>query len=168
MSNKLVKNNSEKRKVTEKQKRILFVSSLTILLLSFFAVWITVFRTSNEFREKMETMVLGVDYFREDVVITNKRVESEHSVSDNYFFYYKNGKVHEYDKRMQVPGTVYREYEIGDTITAYTTNHREYSYEKYGILPKEDFKNNELRKANGVLLGIGILVLIFLRVLDRK
>ena len=99
MSNKLVKNNSEKRKVTEKQKRILFVSSLTILLLSFFAVWITVFRTSNEFREKMETMVLGVDYFREDVVITNKRVESEHSVSDNYFFYYKNGKVRDFAQR---------------------------------------------------------------------
>ena len=86
----------------------------------------------------------------------------------NIFFYYHDGHVHDYHKRMQVPATIYREYEIGDEITAYTTNHEDYSYEKYGILPQNDFIDNEIKKVIGVLLGLGIFILLLFRTLDKR
>ena len=67
----------------------------------------------------MEEMVLGEDYYREDVVITDKKSEdatADNAISQNYFFYYHDGKTNEYNKRMQVPGSVYAEYKVGDTI----------------------------------------------------
>lgn len=41
----------------------------------------------------MEEMVLGEDYYMEDIVITGKRAEdaSADTISQNYFFYYNNG-----------------------------------------------------------------------------
>lgn len=51
-------------------------------------------------------MVLGEDYDREDVVITDKKSEdatADNAISQNYFFYYHDGKTNEYNKRMQVP-----------------------------------------------------------------
>ena len=59
----------------------------------------------HTFRQ-MEEMVLGEDYDREDVVITDKRSEdasADNAISQNYFFYYHGGKTNEYNKRMQVP-----------------------------------------------------------------
>lgn len=167
MSNKLVKVKKQERKVTEEKKRILFIISLIALSAAFIAVWGNVLLTSNAFNETMDSMVLGVDYFLEDVEITDKRVESDgiNSLNENYFFYYEDGRVYDYHKRMQVPGKIYSEYEVGDTITAYTTNHSTYSYEKHGILPTTDFRKNELMKCVGVLLGIGIVFLIFGRCL---
>lgn len=170
MSNKLVKSKIQKSKVSEKNKTIIFICSLIILCIAFIVVWVNVYMTSNVFKKTMDDMVLGVDYFQEEIVITNKRVESDSndSIHENYFFYYHDGHVHDYHKRMQVPATIYQEYEIGEKITAYTTNHEHYSYEKNGILPQNDFKNNELKKVIGVLLGLGIFVLLLFRTLDKR
>ena len=170
MSNKLVKHQKPKEILTEKQKKILFWSCFIILSIAFVAVWINIFLTSKAFNAQMEEMLLGEDYYMEDVVITNKRAEdaSADAISQNYFFYYNNGKVNDYHKRMQVPEFVYSEYDVGDSITAYTTDHVSYSYYKYGILPDTEYTNNELMKVAGVLLGIGIFLLTLLGVLNKK
>ena len=170
MSNKLVKQQKPKEILTGKQKKILFWSCFTILSIAFVAVWINIFLTSKAFNAQMEEMVLGEDYYMEDVVITNKRAEdaSADAISQNYFFYYNNGKVNDYHKRMIVPELVYSEYDVGDSITSYTTDHVSYSYYKYGILPDTEYTNNELMKVAGVLLGIGIFLLALFGVLNKK
>ena len=170
MSNKLVKQKISRNKLSEKNKTFLFACGFSILCIAFFAVWIDVYRTSDIFQKTMDEMVLGVDYFREEIIITNKRVESDanDSIHENHFFYYYDGNVHDYHKRMQVPATIFAEYEIGEKIVAYTTDHEKYSYEKYGILPQDEFKKNELKKCTGVLLGVGIFVLLLLRRLDKR
>ena len=141
-----------------------------ILSIAFITVWINILLTSKAFNTQMEEMVLGEDYYMEDIVITGKRTEdaSADTISQNYFFYYNNGKVNDYHKRMQVPGFVYSEYNVGDSIAAYTTDHVSYSYYKYGILPDTEYTNNELMKVAGVLLGIGIFLLALFGVLSKK
>ena len=133
MSNKLAKHQKQKERLTGKQKKVLFWSCFAALSIAFVMVWLNVFLTSNALDRQMEEMVLGEDYDREDVVITDKRSEdasADNAISQNYFFYYHGGKTNEYNKRMQVPESVYTEYEVGDTITAYTTDHIKYSYNK--------------------------------------
>ena len=171
MSNKLIKHQEQKEILTEKEKKILFRGCLIIFIIAFIAVWINVFLTSNAFNKQMGEMVLGEDYYMEDVVITDKRAEdasADNTISKNYFFYYHNGKAYDYHKRMQIPGSVYSEYDVGDSITAYTTDHISYSYCKDGILPDTEYTNNELMKAGGVLLGIGICSLSLLGLLSKK
>ena len=130
MSNKLAKHQKQKERLTGKQKKVLFWSCFAALSIAFVMVWLNVFLTSKALNRQMEEMVLGEDYDREDVVITDKRSEdasADNAISQNYFFYYHGGKTNEYNKRMQVPESVYTEYEVGDTITAYTTDHIKYS-----------------------------------------
>ena len=155
---------------TKNQKKILFWICFIILSIAFITVWINILLTSKAFNTQMEEMVLGEDYYMEDIVITGKRAEdaSADTISQNYFFYYNNGKVNDYHKRMQVPGFVYSEYNVGDSIAAYTTDHVSYSYYKYGILPDTEYTNNELMKVAGVLLGIGIFLLALFGVLSKK
>lgn len=69
---------------------------------------------------------------------------------------------------MQVPEFVYSEYDVGDSITAYTTYHVSYSYYKYGILPDTEYTSNELMKVAGVLLGIGVFLFVLLGLLSKK
>ena len=124
MSNKLVKHQEPKEILTGNQKKILFWICFIILSIAFITVWINILLTSKAFNTQMEEMVLGEDYYMEDIVITGKRAEaaSADTISRNYFFYYNNGKVNDYHKRMQVPGFVYSEYNVGDSIAAYTPN----------------------------------------------
>lgn len=171
MSNKLVKHQEQKEILAGKQKKILFWVCLIILIIVFVAVWINIFLTSNAFNKQMGEMVFGEDYYMEDVVITDKRAEdasTDNTISKNYFFYYHNGKVNDYRKRMQIPGSVYSEYNVGDLITAYTADHISYSYYKDGILPDTEYSNNELMKVAGVLLGIEICSLTLLGLLSKK
>ncbi len=170
MSNKLVKHQELKELLSGKQKEILFWICFIILSISFITVLINILLTSKAFNTQMEEMVLGEDYYMEDIVITGKRAEdaSADTISQNYFFYYNNGKVNDYHKRMQVPEFVYSEYDVGDSIAAYTTDHVSYSYYKYGILPDTEYTNNELMKVAGVLLGIGIFLLALFGVLSKK
>lgn len=169
MGHKLVKHQKRKEKLSG--KKILFWGCLSILIIAFAAVWIDVFLSSNAFHKQMGQMVQGEDYYIEDVVITDKRAEdvsADNAISKNYFFYYHNGKVNDYHKRMQIPESVYAEYNVGDSITAYTTDHISYSYYKDGILPDTEYTNNELLKVAGVLLGIGICSLALLGLLSKK
>lgn len=87
MSNKLVKHQETKEILTGKQKKILFWSCFIILSIVFVAVWVNIFLTSKAFNTQMEEMVLGQDYYMEDVVITDKRAEdaSEDTISQNFF-----------------------------------------------------------------------------------
>ena len=171
MSNKLAKHQKQKERLTGKQKKVLLWSCFVALSIAFLAVWLNVFLTSKALHRQMEEMVLGEDYDREDVVITDKKTEdasANNSISQNYFFYYHNGKANEYNKRMQVPESVYAEYKVGDTITAYTTDHIKYSYDKDGILPEQSYRKNELMKCVGILLGCAICFLILFGLLSRK
>ena len=171
MSNKLDKNKKQKEILNRRQKKIFFFGILIILMIAFLGVWGKIIVTSNAFKTQMESMVEGKDYFLEDIEITDKRSEAvttDDSISDNYFFYYQNGRRYDYDKRMQVLGKIYSEYHVGDTITAYTTDHVSYSYYKYGILPKNEYTNNEIMKCVGVLLGVGILSLLLVGIVSRN
>lgn len=89
MSNKLVKQPEQKERLNGKQKNFLFRVCLIILIIAFAAVWINIFLTYNAFNKQMDEMVLGVDYYMEDVVITDKRAEDasvDNAISKNYFF----------------------------------------------------------------------------------
>ena len=39
---------------------------------------------------------------------------------------------------------------------------------KYGILPKNEYTNNEIMKCVGVLLGVGILSLLLVGIVSRN
>ena len=166
MSNKLIKSKDLEAKILRK-KRIwkLCAVLLGAVIVLFLFIWTRVAITSAKFEKQMEQMVLGKDYFIEDVVIKKKDTYSspsgKYSVSTNYFFYYDT------DKKMQIPGKIYGEYEVGDSIPAYTTDHVYYDYEKDGILPREEFRDNELLKAAGVVCGCVICLLALYLFLDR-
>ena len=166
MSNKLIKAKDLEAKIVRK-KRIwkLCAVLLGAVIVLFLFIWTRVAITSAKFEKQMEQMVLGKDYFIEDVVIKKKDTYSSPSgrygASTNYFFYYDT------DKKMQVSGKIYGEYEVGDSIPAYTTDHVYYDYEKDGILPRNEFRNNELRKAAGALCGIAICMLALYLFLER-
>ena len=171
MSNKLAKHQKQKERLTGKQKKVLFWSCFAALSIAFVMVWLNVFLTSNALDRQMEEMVLGEDYDREDVVITDKRSEdasADNAISQNYFFYYHGGKTNEYNKRMQVPESVYTEYEVGDNINEYNIDNIKYYYNKVGILPDKKFRNNELMKVAGVVLGAAIGFLSLWGLLNRK
>lgn len=106
---------------------------LVIVSILFVFLWTRVAITSVKFEKQMEQMVLGKDYFIEDVEIKKKDTYSspsgKYSVSTNYFFYY--------------------------------------DYEKDGILPREEFRDNELRKAAGVVCGCIICLLALYLFWDR-
>lgn len=73
MSNKLVKHQEQKERLTGKQKKVLFWCCFAILCLLFMIVWIHIFMTSAAFHKKMEKMVEGQDYYIENIVITDKK-----------------------------------------------------------------------------------------------
>ena len=141
---------------------------LAVALVLFVFIWTKVAITSVKFQKQLEQMVLGKDYFIEDVVIRKKDTDiyssGKYSLTKNYFFYYGMDKT----KRMQVPESMYKEYQVGDSIPAYTTDHIYYDYEKDGILPREDFRDNELMKANGVICGCVICILALYLFLEKK
>ncbi len=75
MSNKLVEHKESKEILTGNQKKILFWICFIILSIAFITVWINILLTSKAFNTQMEEMVLGEDYYMEDIVITGKRAE---------------------------------------------------------------------------------------------
>ena len=72
MSNKLVEHKESKEILTGNQKKILFWICFIILSIAFITVWINILLTSKAFNTQMEEMVLGEDYYMEDIVITGK------------------------------------------------------------------------------------------------
>lgn len=163
MSNKLIKSKDQEAKRIRKRRirkfcKVLLVAAAVLFLFC----WTSVAITSRKFQNQMEQMVMGKDYFVEDIVIRKKDTDI-HSSSTNYFFYYGTDEI----KRMQVSRKIYDEYEVGDCIPAYTTDHIYYDYEKDGILPREEFRNNELMKVKGVLFGCMLCMLSLYLFLDR-
>lgn len=166
MSNKLIKSKDlEAKRIRRKSIRKFLAIILVIVSFLFVFLWTRVAVTSAKLKKQMEQMVLGKDYFIEDVVIRKKYTytspSGKYSLSTNYFFYYDT------DKRMQVSGKIYDEYEVGDRIPAYTTDHVYYGYEKDAILPREEFRNNELNKAVGAFCGCVIVMLALYLFFDR-
>lgn len=88
MSNKLAKHQELKELLTVKQRKVLFWGLLSVMVIAFIAVWANIAVTSHAFNKQMEDMILGEDYFIEDIVITDKRIESgvsDDDISQNYF-----------------------------------------------------------------------------------
>ena len=112
-------------------------------------------------------MVEGIDYYIEDIVITDKETVEDYNGSEsgatNYFFYYG----HDTDKRMQVNKKVYSQYNVGDMFPAYTKDHYYYGSTINSVLPKTEYKNNELSKAGIVTIGCLILLLLIYKWIDN-
>ena len=149
MSNKLYKPNPQKQK-SLKFYYILFA----ILSVCFVYIWGSVINTSIQFNKQLENAIENKDYFMEEITITKKYYDSYYSTPDtsvettNYFFYYSA------DKKMQVDKNTYDKYNVGDKITAFTADHKNYGITKEAILPRDEFKENELKKPIGIILGI--------------
>ena len=74
MSNKLIKEKDlEAKRIRRKRIRKLLAVLLVMVSILFVFLWTRVAITSVKFKKQMEQMVLGKDYFIEDVVIRKKR-----------------------------------------------------------------------------------------------
>ena len=97
MSNKLIKSKDLEAKIRKRIKiRKLLSVILVIVSILFVFLWTNVAITSVKFKNQMEQMVLGKDYFIEDVIIKKKdtytSASGKYSLSRNYFFYYDTDK----------------------------------------------------------------------------
>ena len=109
----------------------------------------------------------GIDYYIENIVIVDKEAVKDYngleSDTTNYFFYYGYGD----EKRMQVNYKVYSQYNVGDTFPAYTKDHYYYGSTIDSVLPKAEYKNNELSKAGIVVIGSLILLILIYKWIDN-
>lgn len=164
MSNKLYKN-----KIKD-EKRLLgkFVNiSLIALSIIFVFLLLKIIMTENSFNKMINSMVEGVDYYIEDIVIADKEAVEDYNGSEsgttNYFFYYGYST----DKRMQVNWEVYSQYNVGDKFPAYTKDHHYYGSTINSLLPKTEYTNNELSKAGIALTGCLILLMLIYKWVDK-
>ena len=81
MSNKLVKHQEPKEILTGNQKKILFWICFIILSIAFITVWINILLTSKAFNTQMEEMVLGEDYYMEEII--EKKFSQQNKVLGN-------------------------------------------------------------------------------------
>lgn len=76
--------------------------SLIALSIIFVLLFLKLIVTEISFHKMIAEMVEGIDYYIEDIVITDKETVEDYNGSEsgatNYFFYYG----HDTDKRMQV------------------------------------------------------------------
>lgn len=157
MSNKLYKQKPPKK------LNIFHVMLLVILIIAFVINWADVFFTSLRFNQQLDAMVEGIDYYIEDITIIKKDSGSYYSTEDtavnttNYYFYYSYTP----SKRMFVDRTAYEKYSVGEQVPAYTLDHINYGYTKESLLPDKEYRGNELKKANGVILGVCIGIYCF-------
>ena len=163
MSSKLSKPHASKPRGVFWSSPAFFVL-LAAVILAFSGCWISVCLTAGRMEQTLSSMAEGKDYFLEEVRILKKDSSSsthgDSSVeSTNYYFYYGSAS----EQKLFVDEDTYRRYQPGDKIPAYTLDHRSYGFTKEEILPDKIYRNNELKKALGVLLGAGILALLFLR-----
>lgn len=164
MSNKLCKTDAKQLKKKNPIWNVLFGIALVMMIIAFIGIWIKVYQMSTEFGRQLTEMVEGKDYFMEEVVITKK--DSDSYTSDdlgnsitNYYFYYNQSM----DRKMFVTEDVYKEYQVGDSVPAYTMDHEYYGFTMESLLPQPDYRRNELSKAAGVLLGVGIVIVCLMK-----
>ena len=77
----------------------------------------------------------------------------------NYYFYYNQSM----DRKMFVTEDAYKKYQVGDSVPAYTIDHEYYGFTLESLLPQPDYRRNELSKAAGVLIGVGIVILCLMK-----
>lgn len=164
MSNKLYKNKMK----DEKRLFAKFMNiSLIALSIIFVLLFIKIIVTEISFNKMIDGMVEGIDYYIEDIVIVDKEAVKDYngleSDTTNYFFYYGYGN----EKRMQVNYKVYSQYNVGDTFLAYTKDHYYYGSTINSVLPKAEYKNNELSKAGIVVIGSLILLILIYKWIDN-
>lgn len=153
MSNKLIK------KTTKKLNKF-HILLLIVLIIAFVINWVDVFLTTSLFNRQLDEMIEGIDYYVEDITLIKKDYDSYYSTpvtvveTTNYYFYYD----YKSPKKMFVDKETYSKYAVGDKVPAYTIDHINYGYTKESLLPDKAHKNNELKKAIGVLLGISNIV----------
>lgn len=178
LSRKKVKRKSNRGKEVSKKEskrkfklgKKFYVILLVVLIIVFIYVCTDIFLTSSEFSKELDSMIEGKDYYVEEVTITGKDYDSYFSTPDtsvetkNYFFYYDFIM----EKKMFVDEDTYKKYNIGDKVLAYTTDHSNYGFTKESILPTIEYKNNELKKCIGVVLGVSILLLRFWMWINSK
>ena len=154
MSNKIYKS-----KMKDENRLIgKFVNiSLIALLIIFVLLFLKIIVTEISFHKMITEMVEGIDYYIEDIVITDKETV------EDYFFHYG----HDTNKRMQVNQKEYSQYNVGDMFPAYTKDHYYYGSTINSVLPKTEYKNNELSKAGIVTIGCLILLLLIYKWIDN-
>lgn len=134
--------------------------SLIVLSIIFVLLFLKIIVTELSFHKMITGMAEGIDYYIEDIVITDKETVEDYYGSEsgttNYFFYYG----HDTDKRMQVNKKVYFQYNVGDMFPAYTKDHYYYGATINSVLPKNQYKSNELSKAGIVIIGCLILLML--------
>ncbi len=163
MSNKLIKKNVE-----IKPKRMYILRVITgIMIIFFIAIWSWIGIVSHEKNELLNSMVEGTDYYVEDVRILRKDFyvdnNSSSSQSVNYYLFYGE----QWNDKLFVDEDTYNEYHEGDTIAAYTTNHKDYAFSLESLILRDTpkYHYNEIYKAIGVLLGscIALAMMCILR-----
>ena len=158
----------EKRRRTKRIKTllllvsgILFVSSLLLIL-----------TTNIKFDRIIKQAVEGQDYVIEPVTVTGKDYNASLNANNlgfdyNYWFYYNDG-----DEKLFVDEDTYDTYQVGDQMLAYTVDHAYYCMDESVLLPRDDYKANELRKARCVLYAVVLLFtlgwIFFDRWLERR
>ena len=157
MSNKIYKSKMKD------ENRLLgkFVNiSLIALSIIFVLLFLKIIVIEISFHKMITEMI-------EDIVITDKETLEDYNGSESgstkYFFYYG----HDTDKRMQVNQKVYSQYNVGDMFPAYTKDHYYYGSTINSVLPKTEYKNNELSKAGIVTIGCLILLLLIYKWIDN-
>ncbi len=165
MSNKLVKKKETKKE--NKAYGVIANVGLMILIVAFIGTWVQIFLTTKNIDELADSMVEGVDYYMENVLILRKDYNSSHigestRESKNYYFYYGD----DWEDKLFVDEDTYHQYNVGDTISAYTINHVSYSVNLKSLLP--GYRSNEINKAIGVVLGGIIAMIIMVRWLTKK
>ena len=128
--------------------------SLIALSIIFVLLFLKIIVTEISFHKMIAEMVEGIDYYIEDIVITD---------ATNYFFHYG----YDTDMRMQVNQKEYSQYNVGDMFPAYTKDHYYYGSTINSVLPKTEYKNNELSKAGIVTIGCLILLLLIYKWIDN-
>lgn len=117
MSNKIYKS-----KMKDENRLLGKIVNISLIVLSiiFVLLFLKIIVTEISFHKMIEEMVEGIDYYIEDIVITDKETVENYNGSEsgatNYFFHYG----HDTDKRMQVNQKEYSQYNVGDMFPAYT------------------------------------------------
>lgn len=168
MSNKLIKNSVE---ATSKRINIVRVIA-GIMTVFFILIWSWIGIVSHEKKVLLNSMVEGTDYYVEEVRILKKECyetaanDSSSSQTMNYYLYYGE----QWDDKLLVDRDIFDEYHEGDTIAAYTIDHKKYALTLDSLLINNTprYHYNEIYKAIGVLLGSGIALILMEQLIEFK
>lgn len=167
MSNKLIKNKVEIKKINYWDK--LINVTFVILILLFLANGIRIFNDSSRMGERTRKAKLGKDYFKEEIIISDKSYDVSYSgdssvASYNYYLFYGLG----WHDKLFVDKETYHKYDVNDRISAFTTDHTNYYFTLEETLNSDIFTNNEIHKCIEGLLGAGLLMIILYKVIKKK